>query len=78
MAKYSAWCVIIFTVFNEYFKTLGKSCFLTIFYFVLGAPPIKKAKENPESSLSDNPNGSLPADFFDEDPGLNIQTPWQQ
>lgn len=39
-----------------------------------GAPPVKKVKETPAPPSSD----PLPSDFFDEDPGLSIQTPWQK
>ncbi|KAL6728528.1 hypothetical protein Aduo_010294 [Ancylostoma duodenale] len=41
-----------------------------------GTPPVKKMKEEPEPAPSSN--GGLPSDFFDEEPGLSIQTPWQK
>ncbi|KAK6740747.1 hypothetical protein RB195_008913 [Necator americanus] len=41
-----------------------------------GAPPIKKAREDTQPVASSN--GVLPPDFFDEEPGLSIQTPWQK
>ncbi|VDL73071.1 unnamed protein product [Nippostrongylus brasiliensis] len=39
-----------------------------------GAPPVKKARESSVPST----NGPLPSDFFDEEPTLSIQTPWQK
>ncbi|KAK6028718.1 hypothetical protein OSTOST_05197 [Ostertagia ostertagi] len=39
-----------------------------------GAPPAKKIKDSPAPAST----GPLPSDFFDEEPGLSIQTPWQK
>ncbi|CAJ0600494.1 unnamed protein product [Cylicocyclus nassatus] len=41
-----------------------------------GGPPTKKIREDPQPVPSSN--GPLPSDFFDEEPGLSIQTPWQK
>ncbi|XGW16284.1 hypothetical protein V3C99_001612 [Haemonchus contortus] len=39
-----------------------------------GAPPKKKMKD----SSAPTSTGPLPPDFFDDEPTLNIQTPWQK